>query len=154
MPARFRGSSDRVDGDFLLVLWENMADPIVTGREELGFAKVYGELPPLVLRGDRAAARAHWDGHLFAELEIEGLGAPAGTWPEPPLSQGLLHYKYVPRTGAPGKSDSEYPVLTPASGGHFAAWEQPELFARELRTAFQSFRQPSSPALAAACDAA
>ena len=121
VPARFRGSSDRVDGELLLVLWENMADPIVTGREELGFAKVYGELPPLVLRGDRAAARAHWDGHLFAELEIEGLGAPAGTWPEPPPSQGLLHYKYVPRTGAPGQSDSEYPVLTPASGGHFAA---------------------------------
>ena len=25
-------------------------------------------------------------------------------------------------------------------GGHFAAWEQPELFARELRAAFKSLR--------------
>jgi hypothetical protein len=26
-------------------------------------------------------------------------------------------------------------------GGHFAAWEQPELFAEELRAAFGSLRQ-------------
>jgi len=26
-------------------------------------------------------------------------------------------------------------------GGHFAAWEQPELFAAELRAAFKSLRQ-------------
>jgi pimeloyl-ACP methyl ester carboxylesterase len=25
-------------------------------------------------------------------------------------------------------------------GGHFAAWEEPEIFARELRTAFSSLR--------------
>jgi pimeloyl-ACP methyl ester carboxylesterase len=28
-------------------------------------------------------------------------------------------------------------------GGHFAAWEEPELFAAELRAAFRSLRQPS-----------
>jgi pimeloyl-ACP methyl ester carboxylesterase len=28
------------------------------------------------------------------------------------------------------------------SGGHFAAWEQPELFSTELRAAFRSLRQP------------
>ena len=27
-------------------------------------------------------------------------------------------------------------------GGHFAAWEQPELFSREIRAAFRSLRQP------------
>jgi pimeloyl-ACP methyl ester carboxylesterase len=26
-------------------------------------------------------------------------------------------------------------------GGHFAAWEEPELFSRELRAAFRSLRQ-------------
>ena len=28
-------------------------------------------------------------------------------------------------------------------GGHFAAWEQPELFSTELRAAFRSLRQPA-----------
>lgn len=26
-------------------------------------------------------------------------------------------------------------------GGHFAAWEQPDIFARELRAAFRSLRE-------------
>jgi pimeloyl-ACP methyl ester carboxylesterase len=37
-----------------------------------------------------------------------------------------------------------YPSLTyfheVPKGGHFAAWEQPELFASELRAAFKSLR--------------
>src|SRR6266576_1975436 len=37
-----------------------------------------------------------------------------------------------------------YPTLTyfneAAKGGHFAAWEQPELFATEIRAAFRSLR--------------
>jgi pimeloyl-ACP methyl ester carboxylesterase len=27
-------------------------------------------------------------------------------------------------------------------GGHFAAWEEPQLFSEELRAAFRSLRQP------------
>jgi pimeloyl-ACP methyl ester carboxylesterase len=40
-----------------------------------------------------------------------------------------------------------YPKLVyynkPEKGGHFAAWEQPELFSQELRAAFRPLRQPS-----------
>jgi pimeloyl-ACP methyl ester carboxylesterase len=35
-------------------------------------------------------------------------------------------------------------------GGHFAAWEQPELFSRELRAAFRSLRKPTGSATAKA----
>jgi len=31
----------------------------------------------------------------------------------------------------------------PPKGGHFAAWEQPELFVNEMRTAFKSLRKPT-----------
>jgi hypothetical protein len=38
----------------------------------------------------------------------------------------------------------DYPTLMyynkPDRGGHFAAWEEPELFTSELRTAFRAFR--------------
>lgn len=121
VPARFRGKGDPVEGDLLLVLWENMADPIVTGREELGFSKVYCELPPFELIDGRATAEACWDGHRFATFELRGLGADPSSWAAPAVSQGLLHYKYLPRTGAPGVADAEYAVLTPASGGNFVA---------------------------------
>src|SRR5690606_10244591 len=44
VPARFHGKRDKARGPFVLVLWEDMADPILTGREELGFPKLYCEL--------------------------------------------------------------------------------------------------------------
>ena len=37
----------------------------------------------------------------------------------------LIHYNKLPK------------------GGHFAAWEQPELFTAEMRTAFRSLRRPT-----------
>ena len=30
-----------------------------------------------------------------------------------------------------------------SKGGHFAAWEEPELFSAEMRAAFRSLRQPA-----------
>ena len=51
-PVVFQGKRDRAIGPFLLVLWENLADPILTGREQLGYSKIYCELrDPLVCRG-------------------------------------------------------------------------------------------------------
>ena len=42
-------------------------------------------------------------------------------------------------------TEKTYPKLTHYNrlpkGGHFAAWEQPELFTQELRAAFKSLRQ-------------
>jgi hypothetical protein len=118
-PSRFRGDEGVVQGDFLAVLWENRPEPIITGREELGFSKIYCELPPLE-RGGSTALRcaASWEGTTFAVLELTGLapGAPVEGMSD---SAGLLHYKYVPRTGDWGKADAEYAVLTPAAAPNF-----------------------------------
>jgi hypothetical protein len=127
----------------LTVLWENLTDPIITGREELGFAKIYCELPtPSVLRGSWHAT-ASWLGFKFLDMEITNLRqlstdefaapAPANT------SAGQLHYKYMPRTGKWGTADVEYACLTPAENSnsvvkerwvgdgtvkfHYARWE-------------------------------
>src|SRR5437773_8066715 len=63
-PARYCGKRDQVSGSYLAVLWENMADPIITGREERGFPKVYGDLLDIeTSEGDRRAYSAGlWDG--------------------------------------------------------------------------------------------
>jgi hypothetical protein len=117
-PARFAGSQGEVRGEFLAVLWENRPEPIITGREELGFSKVYCELPGLVRDGAALSCRASWESTTFAVLELEELaaGAPAANLED---SAGLLHYKYVPRTGEWGKADAEYAVLTPAGAPNF-----------------------------------
>jgi len=121
-PAVFNGERDRAAGSFLAVLWENMADPIITGREDLGFSKIYCELPaPRVVQGT-IRCTANWYGFRFLYLEVRNLhrlsddemkaasAAPAG--------DGLLHYKYVPKTQEWGTADAAYAVLTPASTPH------------------------------------
>jgi hypothetical protein len=127
-PATFCGEQDQVTGSFLTVLWENLTDPIITGREELGFAKIYCELPtPNVLRGSWHAT-ASWLGFKFLDLEInhlrqlaaEELAAPAPA----NRSAGQLHYKYMPRTGAWGTADVEYACLTPAENSNSVVTER------------------------------
>ncbi len=59
-PATYNGEQDHVSGSFLTVRWENLTDPIITGREELGYAKIYCELPePTVLRAQRKSRASY-----------------------------------------------------------------------------------------------
>ncbi len=135
-PAEYEGKRDRARGPFLAVLWENLADPILTGREQLGFSKIYCAIPPpAVLNGETRCA-AEWLGFTFMDMrltdmetvpaaEVEGEAAADKT----PVEQdqddaaeelhaeltGTLHYKYIPRTGEWGSSDAEYAVLTPSA---------------------------------------
>lgn len=122
-PAVFTGQVDHVTGNFLTVLWENLTDPIITGREELGFAKIYCELPePVVLHG-ATHCMASWLGFKFMDLTVDKL-TPVSTHEikeitSPAPNDGILHYKYMPRTppfsGEWGRADAVYPVLTPAA---------------------------------------
>ena len=113
-PATYYGEEEEVRGSFLAVLWENLADPIITGREELGFAKVYGELPPYTLADDnrRVHCQAGWDGFTFLDLTVRELTLEAvadpGILPPP-----TLHFKYIPRTGERGAADACYATMTP-----------------------------------------
>jgi hypothetical protein len=116
-PAVFTGKRDRAVGNFLAVLWENLADPIITGREELGFSKIYCELPePRVCQGETHCI-ASWMGFRFMDLKIMNLTPlPPGETPATPSGKtdGTLHFKYMPKTGEWGSADVSYAVLTPA----------------------------------------
>jgi hypothetical protein len=118
-PAAFDGRQGRTTGTFLSVLWENLADPILSGREELGFAKLWCELPPPRLFRNRAVCAASWLSHQFCEIEVTDLTeTDAKTVPQPGLagiqSEGVLHYKYIPATQDWGSAAIEHACLTPA----------------------------------------
>ena len=120
-PALFEGSRDQVRGPFLSVLWENLTDPIITGREELGFSKIYCELPEPRITGNEVQCTAGWMGYNFLDISLTDLapkseeGASDGGEES---VDGMLHYKYIPKTGEWGTPDVAYPVITPAAGGH------------------------------------
>lgn len=114
----FEGTRDRIDGDLLLVMWENSTEPMLSGREELGFNTVHADIPFPEQGDGTLRCAASWDGCRFAEATVTGL-RPAGrvgddeTW----AGDGLLSRKYVPRTGVPGVADADYVTFTPPAPG-------------------------------------
>jgi hypothetical protein len=107
------------------VLFENLADPIITGREELGMPKLFCDIAAKV-EGDTASISLAWRGAQFGEIKVSGLstpppppatnGEPAQRMPgppPPPPEQGQFAHRYVPAVGQPGKADADYAVFIP-----------------------------------------
>ena len=104
-------------GSFLPILLENLADPIITGREELGMPKVFCDIE-VEERRDETTVRCSWRGTNFATMTLESFsnsGAKVadepGQKPSGPPDNGLLVYRYIPAVGQPGVADAEYPVF-------------------------------------------
>lgn len=114
-PARFTGQVDDVRGPLLLVLWENFPDAILTGRDELGYSKLFADLPPPEVGEGARLYRGAWQGHEFVQLELTGLERASP--PQASPVDGVLHYRYFPRVNAGGQADASYPTLTPATPG-------------------------------------
>ena len=72
-PATFTGSRDRATGKFLAVVWENLADPIITGRGEIGHPKLYAEIAEPRRFNGAQICTAGWMGFRFLELEVSQL---------------------------------------------------------------------------------
>ena len=145
--ARFNGARDQATGPFLLVLWENLTDPILTGREQLGFSKIYCELPEPVIHGGETQCTASWLGFRFMDMRLtkmveveEPAAAPAESPGEGSL-KGTLHYKYVPKTGEWGEADAEYAVLSPIN----PPLSQPTRWQGEGTVTFQRARWEDLP---------
>ncbi|PWO22601.1 FabG, Dehydrogenase [Pyrenophora tritici-repentis] len=121
-----------VQGTYLPILFENLADPILSGRDELGFPKVFADVDFKNEAGG-CEMTASWMGSAFCKMSLGDLqDAPAtnGTHPTPaapvsehapppaPKDTGLLLHKYIPAT-APrgskdrGQADVEYTTYVP-----------------------------------------
>lgn len=114
-PVVFRGEKETARGAFLAVLWENMAEPILTGREELGYAKLYCDLPSPHLNGNNVEYSAAWGGHEFARLSFEDL-VDAEPSTSTPVGDGVIHHRYLPSLRVIGAADVDEMVITPSGG--------------------------------------
>jgi Acetoacetate decarboxylase (ADC) len=114
------GSSGR-RGSILSVLFESLTDPITTGREELGFPKVFATTTDPIKSDDGTwEYKVSWLGHEFMHLTF-----PDVKQNEPPAMRPFAHsspsidghfaYRYIPAVGRPGVADAEYAVFKPGS---------------------------------------
>jgi pimeloyl-ACP methyl ester carboxylesterase len=88
-----------------------------------------------------SGARLYWENKLASFFDVKGVTAV-------PVAVSVFPDELYP---APRSwAERAYPKLIHFNkldkGGHFAAWEQPELFVKELRTAFKTLRRPEASA--------
>jgi hypothetical protein len=103
----------------MLILFESLADPIVSGREERGARHaetVYGYRRA---RTEQLVSPTSWQGAVWGHFELEDLenqdpAADKGTIGGED-DDGILVYRYTPKVGrhTKGEPEAEYPVFVP-----------------------------------------
>lgn len=135
----------KVFGSYTPVLFENLADPIITGRDDVGFPKLFADIGTSEdgVSGN-VAISIKWRDTEFGRIDIKGLveervedvnghaeeqpQPPRPGPPSPPPEQGDIVYRYVPAVGEPGKADAKYAVLCP----HPAPRDRPALPSKRI----------------------
>lgn len=109
--AVFHGQNDQLTGQYTLVMWENLADPILTGRELQGIPKIYADIPdPSVIGGEWRASASHF-GHKIVDLAVTDLEEPtperleAGRQAE--AESTPMAWRYLPGISGFGQTSSE-----------------------------------------------
>ena len=114
------GDGQTLKGTYCPVMFENLTDPILTGREELGFPKLFSDIE-ISRNANSCKARLSWRGMQWAKMELGDLQpdkpTPKGdaSVRSQDVSDGLLVHKYIPASGSKqrGQADAEYDVFVP-----------------------------------------
>jgi hypothetical protein len=112
----FKGKVDQLAGNYCLVLWENLTDPILRGREMQGIPKIYAEIPDPTIHNGVWQTCAAYRGHKIVDLAVKDL-KPQGSQElkefERIVREGnWMGWKYIPKTGEPG-AEVSHPTLFP-----------------------------------------
>lgn len=135
-PVHFKGERDELDGDLILVMFENHADPIVAGRDGIGYSKIYADIPRFTHYEGIYTAKAYsWD-FPFMKLQID-VNKPAED-PDRMMklaaqSQGKMNYRYIPSVDDITVPDVAYPVFNPKK------WEKPADYKWEIKAPQSKF---------------
>lgn len=114
-PVTFSGERDRVSGRFLAVMWENLADPIITGRDEVGQPKLYAEISDTQLTNGTYRCAASWMGFQFLDVRVREKAESAALPASKCALEGTLMLKYSPRTGDWGETEVRQVTFTPSA---------------------------------------
>ena len=121
--AVYNGTKEKLTGQYTLVMWENLTDPILTGRELQGIPKVYADIPDHnVIAGEWRATASHF-GHPIVALSVADLRDAT----EEEIAAGQdaqadnvpMAWRYLPGISGFGRTTSE-PTVYP-SENHFTS---------------------------------
>jgi acetoacetate decarboxylase len=136
VPVHFKGTEEALDGDLVLAMFENHAEPIIGGRDQLGYSKIYADMTPFIKNGKTIKACCSSWGFRFLELTLT---------PDKPAenpdritelgmrSKGKFNYKYIQSTPykgmayGSGGSDASYVTFNPKE------WTKPKDYPFTIR---------------------
>ena len=115
-----------MQGTFCIVMWENMTEPILGGRDHSGVPKVYASIPNLMRHRDTCRGSASHFGHPILESSIKGLSPlsidECRGLEDAKRQSNLMNLKYFPNVQNDG-ADVCYACTYPSSGTCTRAWE-------------------------------
>jgi len=121
----FKGKVDHLSGSYCLVLWENLTDPILTGREIEGIPKIYADIPDHTIFDGVWSTCASYRGHKIDDLMIKDLNPlpPAQVKEIEKISRdgNWMGWKYIPKTGGPG-AEVNHATLFPTNATFDHIW--------------------------------
>lgn len=110
--ANFNGKEDQLSGTFTLVVWENLADPILTGRELTGIPKIFADIPDHDIEDGTWHCSASHFGNTILEMTANKLIAPtqeqiAAAQAAQQGRDNPMGWRYLPLVGGFGAAISE-----------------------------------------------
>jgi hypothetical protein len=131
LPVVHNGKKGQTIGFFLPVVWENMAEPIMMGRETLGWPKIYADLPPARKLDNTWQSIATWYGFQFLDINVHNIRAltPAELEEkaknEPP-NAGLICHKFILKTGSSPEiqTDADYLTISTNQGAKLPTYTE------------------------------
>lgn len=112
---RYDGEQDHVEGDYVLVMYEDRTWPIIGGREDLGIPKLYADMSSIKVmpNGHLRCEASQW-GHLLFGLDVAPLKKQ--NWLVRTIASQRLNarpwlgYKFIPSLDGP--PDADYPTIS------------------------------------------
>lgn len=69
----YEGETETLTGNYSLVIWENLTDPILVGREVQGIPKVYADIPDHSVHGGVWRCNASHFGNGIVDIAVKNL---------------------------------------------------------------------------------
>jgi len=110
--AIYHGKEETMEGNFNLVMWENLTDPILTGRELQGIPKIYADIEEHTKTDGKWKTSARHFGNKFFDMNLAQLREP--TTEEVALGEAMrvgkdnpMAWRYMPGISGFGTAISE-----------------------------------------------
>lgn len=111
-----------VRGTYMPLLFENLGDPIISGREELGMPKLYTAID-VHRRATSYRINTSWEGAVWGnfilsdleEIDLASPSASASASISGEADDGIIVHRYIPAVGrdSRGRADADYAVFDP-----------------------------------------